>query len=244
MFSKPVISIIVFFVALFLYTKFAGPIPFFVNSIQTTKTTQFQATGEGKVAAVPNMATISFAVTKNAGTVAEAQEGTNSTIQKVMDGMKKLGISDKDIKTTNYSVSPNYQLGSSQISGYTVTQSVDVKVSPLDKVNQALDAVTANGANVVGQVNFGFDEKTQQKLEDQARQEAVADAKAKAESLAKAAGIHLGKVVDVEESGNPMPIIRPMALEKAAGSLDTTPTNVTPGENSIETSVTLSYETY
>lgn len=237
--SKPVIFIAAFFIALFLYTKFAGPIPFFINSVQTTKTTLFQAEGSGEVAAIPNTATISFGVTKNAATVADAQNQTNSIVQKVMDGLKKLGIDEKNIKTTNYSVNPNYALGS-QIIGYTVTQQVEIKISPLDKVNATLDTLTANGANVIGQVNFGFDADTKKSLENKAREMAVADAKDKAESLARAAGIRLGKIVDVQETGT-VPVIRPLALEKTAGS---TPTEVTPGENTIQSTITLSYETY
>jgi uncharacterized protein YggE len=235
-------TIVVFFLCLFLYTKFAGPIPFFINSIQTTKTTLFQVSGVGKQTAVPDTATVSLGVTKNAPTVASAQNQVNTTITAVMNKLQQLGIQDTNIKTTNYSVNPNY--GDTQtITGYSVTQTVEVKISPIDKTNQVIDAGTGNGANMIGQVSFGFSDSMQKSLEDKARKEAVLDAKIKAQSLAGAAGIHLGNIVAVSEDniGQPRPFAGAFALTKQDS---TAPTSVTPGENTINLTVTLSYETF
>lgn len=243
--NKFIAAILFFFLCLFVYTKLAGPIPFFVNSVQTTKTDTFQVSGDGNVTAVPNTATISFGVTKQAATVADAQNQTNTVINSIMNKLKGLGVNTKNIKTTDYSVNPNYSLGDSQtISGYTVTQTVEVKIDPLDKVNKTLDTITAAGANLVGQVSFGFDDTTQQKLEDEARADAVETAKAKADSLAKAAGIHLGSIINVTENPTtPGPIVFNAAAKLATG--DTTqPSQVTPGENTVTTTVTLSYQIY
>src|ERR1035437_2153153 len=101
-------AIIVFFVALFVYTKLAGPIPFFINSVNTTKTDLFSSSGEGQVTAVPDQATIDVGITVQAATVADAQNKVNKTSDKIIQDVKKLGLSDKDIKTNNYSVNPNY----------------------------------------------------------------------------------------------------------------------------------------
>ena len=245
--NKLIAAILFFFLCLFVYTKLAGPIPFTVNSVQTTKSTTFDVSGDGKATGVPNTATISFGVTKQASTVADAQDQTNAAINSIMDKLKTLGIDTKNIKTTDYNVNPNYNFGNSQsISGYTVTQTVQVKVDPLDKVNKTLDAITAAGANLVGQVSFGFDDATQQKLEDQARADAVKIAKAKAESLAKAAGIRLGSIINITENVNtPMPILMNTAAKVGLGAGESAqPSQVTPGENSITTTVTLSYQIY
>lgn len=242
----PVAVILFFFLSLLVYTRLAGPIPFSVNSVQTTKTDTFQVTGEGKATGIPNTAIISFGVTKQASTVADAQNQTNTAIEKIMDSLKNLGIETKNIKTTDYSVQPSYNLGGNiqSINGYSVTQTIEVKIQPLEKVNNTLDALTASGANIVGQVNFGFDDSTQQKLEDQARTEAVKVAKTKAESLARASGIHLGNIINVVESGAQIP--RPILMNAAdkLGGGESQPTQLTPGENTISTSVTLSYQTY
>ena len=249
-------SIIVFFIVLFVYTKLAGPIPFFINSVNTTKTDLFSSSGEGKVTAVPDQATINAGVTQTSTTVADAQDKVNKTTAKIIQDIKKLGFSDKDIKTNNYSVNPNYSNGivpmgapmmpngQQNINGYTVTQNLEINIKPIDKANNVVDAATADGANLVGGVNFTFSDGLQKSLSNQATQQAVDDAKNKAQGLAKAAGINLGKIVNVVQnsSGQPMPL---MAAGVASKGVDqSAPTNVTPGENSLTVDVVLYYETY
>ena len=243
----PFAVILFTFVCLLVYTKIAGPLPLYINSVQTTKQTSFQVTGEGKATAVPNQATISFGVTKQAATVADAQNQTNTAIDTIMNALQKQGIDTKDIKTTDYSVNPqlNYQAIPQTITGYQVSQTVQLKIHQLDKVNTLLDTITGSGANIVNQVSFGFDDATKQKLEDQARQEAVKAAKTKAESMARIAGFHLGRIVDVQENFGGIPQPLPvMAFDKAAGAGNVAQSNITPGQNDISVTVTLSYETY
>src|SRR6185312_2179540 len=113
--NKIIASILFFFLCLFLYTKFIGPFPFAVNSITTTKTDLFQVTGEGSATAVPDTAHISFGVTKQASTVTDAQNQKNTAVSSILDALKQIGVSTQDLKTTNYSVNPNYDFnGGSQ----------------------------------------------------------------------------------------------------------------------------------
>jgi len=245
--TSPFAVIFFIFLLLFVYTKFIGPFPFSVNSVQTTKTSSFQVTGEGKATAVPNQATISFGVTKQASSVADAQDQTNKAVDSIMSSLQKQGVDTKDIKTTDYSVNPqyNYQATPQTITGYQVSQTVELRIHQLDKVNTLLDTLTGSGANVVNQVSFGFDDAKKLDLENKARKDAVAAAKEKATSLANIAGFHLGKIIDVQENsggGVPMPV---MALDqKAVGFGGGAPSNVTPGQNEVSITVTLSYETY
>ena len=258
-FKTPIVTIVLIFIAFFLYTKLAGPIPFYINSVQTTKTDLFSSSGEGKATAVPDSATVSLGVTAQGSTVAEAQNKANQTADKIISAVKKLGITDKDIKTTNYSVNPDYgqgggiqpliyppvpiNNGNQAITGYTVTQNLEIKVKPIEKANKVVDAGTSNGANLVGGVNYTFSDELQKSLENQARVQAVNNAKDKAQSLANAAGVHLGRVINVVEIGNGFP--QPMAMKAGSTTSDsTTPTNVTPGENSVTIDVTIYYETY
>lgn len=240
---KVLLITISIFLGLFLYTKLFGPIPFSVNSIQTTKTNLFTTSGTGKAIGIPDTAQLSIGVTKTASTVSSAQEQTNTAANKIINDLKKLGIKDKDIKTTNYSVNPNYDFnrGEQNITGYTVTQTLEISVAPIDVANKAIDTATSDGANLVGGVNFVFDEKTKKNLENKAREDAVKEAKEKAQNLAKITGIKLGRIVDVQESGNfePRPIFATQSLEvgKAAD------TSLQPGENSITINITLYYET-
>ncbi len=239
--SGLVAAVIIFFIGLFIYTRLAGPIPFFVNSIQTTKTGLFQAEGTGTAAGIPNIAKISFGVTKNAQIVKDAQNQVNSNIDTILKSLKSLGLEDKDIKTTNYSIYPNYSGEIVQISGFTASQTIDLTIKKIDAVNQVVDAITTNGGNIIEQVYFDFDDNTKKKLEDEARKEAVNNAKEKAQSLANASGISLGRIVNVDEATPQPPIgMQPLAINGTNGV--TSPSNITPGENTIKITVTLSYE--
>jgi len=243
-FKTTLLIAVTILIVFFLYTKFAGPIPFSVQSIQTTKTNLFSATGTGKATGIPDTALLSIGVTKTALTVADAQNQTNTASNKIIQDLKNLGIAEKNIQTTDYSVSPKYDYngGEQNITGYTVTQTLQVEITPIDIANKAIDAATADGANLIGSINFTFNEKTKKDLENKARTEAVKMAKEKAESLAKATGIRLGKIVDVQESGNFEP--RYLMMDAQSGESKTANTQLQPGENSITTAITLSYETF
>lgn len=239
--KTPLLTILFIFLGLFLYAKLIGPIPFSVNSVQTTKPNLFSVSGIGNATGIPDITQLSIGVTKTASTVALAQEQTNVATNKIIEDLKKLGVEEKNIKTINYNVNPNYDFGrggQSNITGYAVTQTLDVK-SLIGTANKVIDVAAADGANLVGGVNFTFNEKTKKELEDKARTEAVKMAKEKAESLAKATGIRLGRIVDVQESTGFEP--RPVAMQ-ALDSAKTEETQIQPGENSIKINITLSYE--
>lgn len=232
----------------FLYTKFIGPIPFAVNNTNTNTTDVFQTQGTGKASAAPDTAVINLGITQSSANIAEAQRKTNEASLKIVNGLKSLGIPEKNIKTTNYSVDPNYSnFGQNQnITGYTVAQNFEVK-TPIEKTNEAIDNATKNGANVVGNMSFTLSDQNQEKLTNEARTEAVNNAKKSAEGLSKASGIKLGKIINVTENSNPI-LIRPMNAMmdlKASGitTSESTPTTITPGQSNIEVSVTLTYQT-
>lgn len=264
-YEKVIVVIVLLFVGLFLYTRLAGPIPFYVNSVNTNNADLFSVDGTGTATAVPDTAVVNIGITQTATAVTDAQNKTNQIADKVIQDIKSLGIDAKDIKTTNYSVTPNYSSSGpeplvpstmpqgypvrppsqQQIIGYTVTQNLEVDVKQTDKINKVIDTATADGANLVGQVSFSFSDDMKTKLENQARADAINDAKTKAQSLTELSGIHLGRLVNVVESNNvrPWPVAY-MGTGKAATDSNQTPTNVTPGESTVSITVTLSYQTY
>ncbi|MFH0936764.1 MAG: SIMPL domain-containing protein [Candidatus Daviesbacteria bacterium] len=242
---KPALSSILvitfFFVALLVYTKMIGPIPFSLNSINTNKSDSFNVIGEGSVAVAPDIALLSVGITANASTVKAVQDEINSKINQVSESIKKLGIDSKDIKTSNYSVHPNidYNSGNQKIVGYGGSTNLSIKIRDLEKVNQVIDTATATGANQVAGITFDVDDKT--KAESEARQKAVTEAKKKAEDASKIAGFSLGRMINYSENFNGYP--RPILMEsKAVGALDSSPTSVEPGSSEIKVIVTLSYE--
>ncbi len=232
-FLLPVIGATTFFILLFTFTKIFGPIPFSVNSVTTTKFTTFDVSGEGKVTAIPDIAVVSVGIQANGQTVKVTQDQINSTINKVSDAIKKLGVEKKDIQTTNYNINPTKN------TGYEANTNLQIKIRKIENANSVIDAATANGANQVGGINFDIDDKS--KLENEARQKAVADAKSKAGDAAKIAGFKLGRIINYSESFGgiiPMPY-RAMAADQAIVGI---PTQVEPGSSEITVTVTLSYE--
>lgn len=178
------------------------------------QTATITVTGEAMVFRAPDMATISIGVTTVEATAAEALAANSAAMQAVIDRLKAAGVADKDIQTSNLSVNPNwsgYDSSSSgqTISGYTASNYVTVDIRALDGLGAVLDAAVADGANTLNGVSFGLADP--RPALDEARVAAVADARAKAELLAGAAGVKLGEIVSITEGGGygtPVPVYK------------------------------------
>lgn len=228
---------------LFLYTKLAGPLPFTVNSITTTKTDVFSVNGEGVVNITPDSASVTVGVVANGTTVKLAQDQLNEKINAVSEGVKKLGIEAKYIQTTNYNINPtaDYTGSTQRITGYQASTNLLIKINDIEKVNSVIDSATASGANQVHGVTFEVSDKV--KAQDEAREKAVAEAKAKAENAAKVAGFSLGKIINYNENfGDSRPLYYGLNAASGAPKGDVVQTVVQPGSSEIKVNVTLSYE--
>ncbi len=220
----------------------------------------FTVEGTSTISQKPDAADISFTVAKSALTLKVAEDQANTSANTIVMNIKKLGIPEKDIKTSNYNSSPTYDNTSTggvplemmpirggngqTITGYTVSESVDVTLSDITKANSVIDVVSNDGAENVSGPNLTFSSTTQDALVTKARLQAVTNAKQKAQGLADAAGIHLGRVVNIQESGNQVPIQPLMMKAGNSNSGGSTPTQINPGENTITETVTLSYQTW
>lgn len=167
--------------------------------------------GEGKVNAKPDVAQLSLGVITEGKTVQEAQKANTDKMNAITDAVKKMDIADKDLQTANYSISPKYDYtnGRQTIVGYIVSQNLDVKVRSMDRVGDVLAKAGELGANNVGGVQFTLDDP--KSLEQQARLEAIEDARRKAEELGKQLGLTIVKVVTFSETGSPQPPVYPLA---------------------------------
>lgn len=234
--------IVFFFLALFAYTKLAGPIPFSVTSVTTQKTDTFSVSGEGKATVVPDIAVVNAGVSTQATTVKAAQDQLNKAINAVSDTVKKVGIDAKDIQTTGYNILPmyDYNNGRQRITGYQASSNLTIRVRDMEKANSVIDAATAAGANQVGGVSFDVSDKT--KAQNEAREKAVAEAKQKARDAARIAGFTLGRIINYSENfgGEPRPIPL-MAKAEGLGSAGV-PTQIEPGSSEITVTATLSFE--
>jgi uncharacterized protein YggE len=200
-------------------------------------------TGEGRVEAPPDMATVSLGVQTDADTAAAAMAENSARLVAVIERLKAAGIEPRDIQTSGLSLGPRYDYSKQdgtppQVVGYTASNMVTVRVRALDTVGGVLDAVVADGANTLNGLGFGLADD--RPLKDEARREAVADAAAKAALYAEAAGVKLGRVRSIAEAGGYMPPM-PMAME-AAGYAKSADVPVAPGELAITASVAVVYE--
>jgi len=199
--------------------------------------------GVGKVLAKPDIGQVDLSVISDATTVAAAQKDNTDKMNKITQAMKDLGVADEDLKTTNYSIYPRYQYtkGKSEIIGYEVSQTLEVKIRNLDKSGDILGKAALLGANQVGSLIFTFDDL--EAIKSEARQKAVANAKQKAQDLAAGLGVTLGKIASFNESvsGEPVPIYASEGLGVGGGG--GTP-DIQTGQNEIQVNVMLSYEIY
>ena len=159
--------------------------------------------GHGEVRAAPDMATLSAGVSSEAPTAAAALAANTARMQGVFAALKKLGVADKDMQTANFSVSPQVTGGANnqapRITGYQVNNQVQVRLYDVGKLGTALDALVSTGANQINSVDFAI--KDQAPMLAEARAQAVADARTKAETYAKAAGVSLGSILSISENG-------------------------------------------
>lgn len=188
-------------------------------------------TGTGQVAAAPDKAEISAGVVTEAPRATDAVKTNAAAMQKVLAALDAAGIDRKHVQTSRFDVSPVYADGDPQrrlppvITGYRAANQVSVTVLGTEKVGTVLDALVAAGANELGGISFGIAEPAP--LLDGARRNAIADARRKAELYATAAGVQLGRVLHVDETGgggSPVPVayarMEAAASPIAAGQLE------------------------
>lgn len=163
------------------------------------------ASGSGKVAAPPDLATMSFGVVRRDADASKALSAASSAAEKISAELRKQGIADDDIRTSGVNVYPQYEEsgGKSVVNGFEASINVTAKVRDLEKLGTIISALSGAGADSVSGPNFEVDEDSEYRK--QAIQEAVDDAKSEAEALAKAAGKQVGQVLSITTTAVNMP---------------------------------------
>lgn len=213
--------------------------------IQPKQSHSITLTGEGKVIGVPDVANIQLGYSVEKPAVAAAQKDNTDKMNSLIDKLKKdFKIDAKDIQTANYYISPQYDWSNGRqiLRGYSVSQNLNVKVRQMDKVSSIIEAAGAIGLNQVGNLSFAIDNP--EALKQQAREQALAQAKEKAETLANVVGVKLGKIISFSESENTNPPVPIYAMDKSVAGLGggaVAPT-VEAGSNEITIIATVEYE--
>ncbi|WP_274426721.1 SIMPL domain-containing protein [Chelativorans sp. YIM 93263] len=207
---------------------------------------KIMVTGEGEASVSPDMALISIAVVREAETAREAMDANNEAMNDVIAALREEGIESRDLQTSGLSIDPRYVYPndnngeeSPRIVGYQVTNGLTVRIRDLDNAGAILDRVVSLGVNQGGQITFTNDDPSE--ALNEARKDAVQDAIAKAQTLAEAAGVSLGDILEISEQSNigqpPRPLPQMMRMEAATASS----VPVEAGENEYQVRVNVTF---
>lgn len=215
-----------------------GPTYITASSAQQA-TLDVSATGEVNV--TPDRAIVSAGVVQQGKTAREAMINNATLMTAVFDELEAAGIPKSDITTSQLSLQPQYDYQDRRrptIEGYEVRNTVTVKSDDIEQIGPMLDALVRAGVNNINQVQFTV--KDTKAAMETARAEAIRDAKAKAEAMADAAGVNLGALISLRESGgNNSP--RPMMMRAARLEISEAVTPISAGEQSLRVTVNLTY---
>lgn len=202
-------------------------------------------TGDGESPMAPDMAIVTLSVVKQAKTAREALDENNKAMKDVLDSLKSGGIAERDLQTSGFSIQPQYnypqpvdgQQQQPQLIGYQTINAVTVRLRDLAKLGQVIDQSVTLGINQGGDIQFTND-KPEAALEE-ARKNAVAEAVKKAKTLSEAAGVKLGRIIEINENEPrplPQPAYRATMMKEADAAVP-----VQGGETTYHVSVTVTF---
>jgi uncharacterized protein len=192
-------------------------------------------TGEATVSVPPDLAQVDAGVTSDAKTAREASDANNAAMGKMLLALKGVGIEEKDYQTSRLSLQPQYSVAKqgspAAVIGYRAANRVNIRLRDVTKIAGVIDTLVGAGANEIGGINFMVSQAS--KLLDDAREQAIADARRKAEIYAKAAGVALGLPLSISEEGAAQPLFR----ARVAAPMAAAPVPIAQGEDTLSITV-------
>ena len=213
-----------------------------VAAVQTISGTRLDLSVTGEVSRVPDIAIISAGVVTRAATATAALEQNAQRMERVRAALKRAGIEDRDIQTSNISLNPEYRYRENmppQLAGYTASNQVNVRFRDIRNTGRILDALVAEGANQINGPSLTIDKP--EAAQNEARLKAIANGRARADLYARALGMRVVRLLSVSESGGysvPPPVVM-MRAEAASVSADT---KIDPGQQEVQVTVSMSFE--
>jgi len=218
-----------------------APVAIAQNSNELQKETTLVLRGDGSVDAKPDYANINIGVSIEQLQAVDAINEENKQMAAVIAAIKKAGVADRDVRTSNLTLNavmqPYTPNQPQRVRGYNASNRVTVKVRDLSKLSSIVDAVVSAGSNTINGLTFGLDNDDQQRR--QARTDAVKDATDKANDYAAAMGYRVKRIVSVSETGVSSPV--PIA-QQVNGVAVYSSTPIEPGQVSIRQSVNVLFE--
>ncbi len=213
--------------------------------------TLLTVSAEGKSTRTPELAMFSAGVTSSGKTAGEALSANALSMNGVIGALKRAGIADRDIQTSNLSLSPvyapphrlpdgQYEPAEQRIIGYQVTNTVSVRQRKLDQFGRVLDTLVAAGANQISGPAFMMDDA--EAANDEARIDAMKKARARADLFARAAGLRVARIISISESGGGGYQPPVMYARMAKADMAAAPTPVAAGELQMNAGITVLFE--
>jgi uncharacterized protein YggE len=210
---------------------------------QVSENQVITVSGTGEVYATPDVGLIDISVKTEGKDVAVATNDNSVKMNSIISFIKSSSVEDKDIKTTGFNISPTYawqdKTGIRTLTGYEITQTINVKIRDLTKVGVIISGATEKGANDVSSLSFSVD--NDEKVKEDAKNLAIKDAQAKAKNLEKVLGIKMVKIINFSENSyNPTYVSYDSSYKMLSSAGSVAPTIQT-GQNKITSTVTITY---
>lgn len=205
--------------------------------------TRLDIVATGDVDAVPDLATIGAGVVTQAPTAAVAMSENARRSAATVAAIRKAGVADRDIQTTSVSLSPQYRYAENKppvITGYQASSRVSVRFRDIRAAGPILDSLIAAGANQIDGPSLSIDKP--EPLLDQAREKAIATARARAELYARASGLKVKRIVSISEGGYAMPAPPMPVMMMARKEVANADTSIEAGEQRLSISVSVTFE--
>lgn len=213
--------------------------------------TTISVSGQGEAVAIPDIATFTFTVVNEAATVNSAQTAVSEKVSEALTSLKESGISEKDIKTQSYNISPRYEYpniqcitypcpsGTRVLRGYEVSQSILVKIRDTEKAGDIIDSIGDMQISQVSGLNFAVDDM--ESVRAKAREEAIKEAKEKAQKLAKDLDVRLVKITGFYER-EPSPYYDGRTFGLGGAESAPAKAQIPVGEDEVTSQITIVYE--
>ena len=247
---KNALGVAIILVAVGVTGSLASLASTYSRSVEQSTIRNFSVSTEGEAVGIPDVALFSAGVVTEGGQdIAALQAENTRRTNDIIAFAKENGVEEKDIQTTNYSISPRYEVCYNRVCpppriiGYTINSVIEIKVRDFAKVGDILSGVVDKGANTVSGLSFEID--NQDAVLKIARDEAIAEAKVKAQEIAASAGFRIGRLLSIQEShmtpfqfrAEPM---REMMTDAVA--VPRPAVTIEPGSQELSVSITLTYE--
>lgn len=204
--------------------------------------TVLELTAQGETRRTPDIATINAGVVTQAADAASAMRENAARMDRVIAALKRAGVADRDVRTSNIALAPQYRYAENQppvITGYQASNTVTVRFRDIARSGSVLDALVATGANQINGPELGLDNPAA--ALDEARLDAVAKARSRAELYARAAGLKVKRILSITENAYEMP--RPMpVMMRAMDVAESASSKILPGEQSLNVALSVRFE--